>query len=50
MGSRPPETGTPPGAVAVDLADKLSRDNHPIYGHRTQLIINSLVDNKWELG
>ena len=44
------ETGTPPGAVAVDLADKLSRDNHPVYGHRTQLIINSLVDNKWELG
>lgn len=44
------DTGTPPGAVAVELADKLSHDNHPIYGHRTQLIINSLIQNKWELG
>jgi len=43
-------TDTPPGKVAVELADKLSREDNPIYGHRSQLIINSLVENNWERG
>ncbi|VAX20444.1 Branched-chain amino acid dehydrogenase [deaminating] [hydrothermal vent metagenome] len=38
----------PPGKVAVELADKLSRELNPIYGHRSQLIINSLVESHWE--
>lgn len=37
----------PSGKVAVDLAHKLSLENNPIYGHRSQLIINSLVENNW---
>ncbi|NOX65259.1 MAG: hypothetical protein GXO85_05535, partial [Chlorobi bacterium] len=43
-------TNTPPGKVAIELADKLSRENNPIYGHRSQLIINSLVESHWEKG
>ncbi|MCK5457145.1 MAG: Glu/Leu/Phe/Val dehydrogenase [Melioribacteraceae bacterium] len=41
-------TNTPPGKVAVELADKLSKELNPIYGHRSQLIINSLVESGWE--
>lgn len=43
------KSGIPPGKVAVDLAHELSLKNNPIYGHRGQLIIDSLVENKWEL-
>jgi len=43
------ESGVAPGKVAIELAHKLSLENNPIYGHRSQLIINSLVDNNWEL-
>jgi len=39
---------TPPGKVAIRIADKLSRENNPIYGHRSQLVINSLVESGWE--
>jgi len=39
---------TPPGKVAISIADKLSREKNPIYGHRSQLIINSLVESGWE--
>ncbi|MEN8194373.1 MAG: Glu/Leu/Phe/Val dehydrogenase dimerization domain-containing protein, partial [Bacteroidota bacterium] len=42
------ETNVPPGKVAIQLADKLSRENNPIYGHRSQLIIDSLVKGGWE--
>jgi glutamate dehydrogenase/leucine dehydrogenase len=35
------------GKVAVKLADKLSKENHPIFGHRGQQIIDSLVEDKW---
>ena len=41
---------TPPGKVAVELADNLSKELNPIYGHRSQLIINSLVESSWEKG
>nr|MDA3861995.1 hypothetical protein [Melioribacteraceae bacterium] len=44
------ESGVAPGKVAIQLAHKLSLQNNPIYGHRSQLIINSLVENNWELG
>ncbi len=36
------------GAVAVEMAEKLSLENHPIFGHRGQLIIDSLVKEGWE--
>ncbi len=41
------KSGNPTGSVAVRLADKLSKENHPVFGHRSQLIIDSLVDNRW---
>lgn len=36
-----------PAKVAVRMADKLSRENHPIFGHRGQQIIHSLVEDLW---
>jgi leucine dehydrogenase len=33
--------------VAVRLADKLSKENHPVFGHRGIRIINSLVQTRW---
>ncbi len=41
------KTGKPTGNVAVHLADKLSKENHPIFGHRGEKIIESLIINKW---
>jgi len=43
------ETGVPPAKKAIELADELAEVNHPIFGHRGQLIINSLVANNWHL-
>jgi len=43
------ESKIPSGKVAIELAHKLSLENNPIYGHRSQLIIDSLVESKWEL-
>ncbi|HPN38649.1 MAG TPA: Glu/Leu/Phe/Val dehydrogenase dimerization domain-containing protein [Melioribacteraceae bacterium] len=43
------ETGMPPAKKAIELADELAEVNHPIFGHRGQLIINTLVENKWHL-
>jgi leucine dehydrogenase len=40
-------TNTPPGQVAQVIADKLSYEDHPIFGHRGRLIIDSLVSGKW---
>lgn len=37
-----------PAPIAVELADELSREPHPIFGHRGQGIIDSLVKNHWE--
>ncbi len=42
------ESGKPTGAMAVEMAEKLSLENHPIFGHRGKLIIESLVENGWE--
>ena len=41
------ETGEAPAKVALKMADKLSLENHPIFGHRGQKIIDSLVANEW---
>lgn len=38
----------PTGQVALELADSLSKENHPIFGHRGQLIIKSIIDSNWE--
>ena len=43
------ESDIAPGKVAIELAHELSLENNPIYGHRSQLIIDSLVENNWEL-
>ncbi len=40
-------SGEPTGRIAVRLAERLSLEEHPIFGHRGRLIIDSLVDNRW---
>ncbi|UCD23098.1 MAG: Glu/Leu/Phe/Val dehydrogenase [Gemmatimonadota bacterium] len=40
-------TGDPPGTVALDMANALSLETNPIYGHRGQQIIESLVVDRW---
>ena len=41
------KTGVPTGQIAVQLAEKLSLEPHPIFGHRGRLIIDSLVADRW---
>lgn len=41
------QRGEPPAKVATQIADKLSLENHPIFGHRGQKIIDSLVTDRW---
>jgi leucine dehydrogenase len=41
-------SGEPMGRIAVWLAERLSLEDHPIFGHRGKLIIASLVDDRWE--
>jgi len=43
-------TGEPPGRVALDMANELSMQTNPIYGHRGQQIIDSLVADRWYEG
>ncbi len=40
-------SGQSTSKIAVKIADKLSKENHPIFGHRGQQIIDSLVENGW---
>jgi glutamate dehydrogenase/leucine dehydrogenase len=40
-------TGNPPTGVAIRMADNLSFENHPIFGHRGEQIIDSLVADRW---
>jgi glutamate dehydrogenase/leucine dehydrogenase len=47
---RAASSGTPPGAIAVALADELSLRPHPIFGHRGYEIIHSLVAEGWAFG
>ena len=44
------EKNIPTAEIALKLADNLSRENHPIFGHRGKQIIKSLVENNWHLG
>jgi leucine dehydrogenase len=41
------KTGVPSGRIAVQLAEKLSLEPHPIFGHRGRQIIDSLVAGRW---
>jgi glutamate dehydrogenase/leucine dehydrogenase len=44
------ESGKPTGTIARETAERLSLEANPIYGHRGQLIIDSLVSDGWETG
>lgn len=41
------KSGETPARVATRIADKLSLEHHPIFGHRGQQIINSLMEDRW---
>jgi len=41
------QNNQPPAKVAVAMADKLSLEDHPIFGHRGERIIASLVADLW---
>ncbi|MFQ5866210.1 MAG: Glu/Leu/Phe/Val dehydrogenase [bacterium] len=41
------ESKEPPAKVAIRLADQLSLEMHPIFGHRGRQIIDSLVAERW---
>jgi glutamate dehydrogenase/leucine dehydrogenase len=43
-------TGATTARVAVDLAERRSRELHPLWGHRGAQIIRSLVASGWEKG
>ena len=43
------ENNIPTAQIALKLADKLSREIHPIFGHRGKEIIKTLVENNWHL-
>lgn len=40
-------SGLPPARTAMDLADELSLQPHPVFGHRGVRIIDSLVNDRW---
>jgi glutamate dehydrogenase/leucine dehydrogenase len=40
-------SGRPPARVALDLAEKRSFEEHPIWGHRGVRIVRSLVESGW---
>jgi len=42
-------TGEPTAKIAMRTADRLSMENHPLFGHRGQQIIDSLIADKWHL-
>ncbi|MFZ2055173.1 MAG: Glu/Leu/Phe/Val dehydrogenase dimerization domain-containing protein [Candidatus Aminicenantales bacterium] len=41
------KSGMPTGQIAVRLAEMLSLEPHPIFGHRGRQIIDSLVADRW---
>jgi len=41
------EKGEPTARITMAMADKLSMEEHPIFGHRGRLIIDSLVEDEW---
>ena len=44
------DKGEPTAAVAIGQADALAAIEHPIWGHRGQQIIDSLVASRWQDG
>ena len=40
-------SGVPTGRIALQLAEKLSLEPHPIFGHRGRQIIDSLAADRW---
>jgi glutamate dehydrogenase/leucine dehydrogenase len=42
------KSGITPVAAATALSDDLGREPHPIFGHRTRILIDSLVRDGWE--
>jgi leucine dehydrogenase len=38
----------PTGKIALATAEKLSLVNHPIFGHRGKMIIESLINSEWD--
>jgi glutamate dehydrogenase/leucine dehydrogenase len=40
-------TGAPPSQVATEIADRLSLEPNPIFGHRGKQIIAGLVEERW---
>jgi len=42
------ESGRPPGAVALEETERLSMQEHPIFGHRGRQVIDHLVAAGWE--
>ncbi len=40
-------SGEPTGKIALILAEELSYENHPIFGHRGEQIIKSLIKSDW---
>jgi glutamate dehydrogenase/leucine dehydrogenase len=43
------KSNLPPAKVALKLAEKLSKEEHPIFGHRGLQIIDSLRKNNWHI-
>ena len=41
------KSGEPPASATLRLADRLAEEKNPIFGHRGQAIINSLVAGRW---
>lgn len=41
------QSGTPPAKTAMALADDLSLQPHPVFGHRGVRIVESLVADRW---
>ncbi|MFC1746334.1 Glu/Leu/Phe/Val dehydrogenase [Candidatus Riflebacteria bacterium] len=44
------DTNEPPAKVATKIADELSLQDNPIFGHRGKKIIDSLIAEHWEKG
>ena len=41
------ETGKSPAKVAIQLADEMAMQPHPLFGHRGQQIIDTLISDEW---
>jgi len=45
---RAKDTGEPPAHSAIQIADELALQEHPVFGHRGQEIISTLVRRGWQ--